>query len=147
MKTLVTLLMLLLTAVPALADKPIAPESIPGTSRVSAEQLVEMINTTPDLVIIDARHHKEYAKGHIEGAHYLLDTDMTPERLARKVPNKETPVVFYCNGERCARSTNAAKQAVSWGYRRVYWFRGGWQEWHDKGLPVSRKPTEVAGDR
>lgn len=138
MKPLLLLLTLLLPAAAALADKPVAPESIPGTTRITAEELIEMINSIPDLVIIDARRREEYAKGHIEGALFLLDTDMTPEKLASKLPSKETPVVFYCNGERCTRSTNASKKAVKWGYRRVYWFRGGWQEWSKKGLPVSR---------
>lgn len=138
MKPLFLLLPLLLAAPPTFADKPVAPESIPGASRVTAEELVELIASTPDVVIIDARRHEEFAKGHIEGAIVMLDTDMTQEKLASKVKSKETPVVFYCNGERCARSTNATRKAVSWGYRRVHWFRGGWQEWHNKGLPISR---------
>jgi rhodanese-related sulfurtransferase len=138
MKPLILLLTLLLTATSALADKPVAPETIPGTQLITAEQLVELIDSTPGLVIIDARRHEEYARGHIEGAIFMLDTDMTPEKLSSKVRSKNNPVVFYCNGERCVRSTNASKKAVSWGYKRIYWFRGGWQEWHSKGLPVSR---------
>jgi rhodanese-related sulfurtransferase len=138
MKPLILLLTLLFTTTSALADKPVAPEAIPGTQLITAEQLVELINSTPGLVIIDARHHEEYARGHIEGAIFMLDTDMTPGKLGSKVHSKETPLVFYCNGERCARSTNASKKAMSWGYKRIYWFRGGWQEWHSKGLPVSR---------
>jgi rhodanese-related sulfurtransferase len=138
MKPLILLLALLLTATSALADKPVAPEAIPGTRLITAEQLVELISTTPGLVIIDARRHEEYARGHIEGAIFMLDTDMTPEKLSSKVRSKNTPVVFYCNGERCVRSTNASNKAVSWGYKHIYWFRGGWQEWRSKGLPVSR---------
>lgn len=138
MKRVLFLLALLLTATASFADKPFAPESIEGATRISAEQLVEMFNTMPDLVIIDARHREEYKKGHIETAQCMLDTEMTRAMLGKRVHSKETPVVFYCNGERCMRSTNAVKKAVSWGYRRVYWFRGGWKEWSEKGLPVSR---------
>lgn len=138
MKPITLLLSLLFAAFSALADKPIAPDAISGTTRINAEQLLELLDATPALVIIDARRREEYDRGHIEGAIFMLDTDMTPALLAKQLPGKETPVVFYCNGERCARSGNAAKKAVSWGYRQVYWFRGGWQEWSDKGLPVSR---------
>lgn len=137
MKPRVLLLTLLFAATPALADKPVAPVTIPGTHIINAEQLIELINTTPELVIIDARRREEYARGHIEGAICMLDSDMTPEMLGSKVQNKESPVVFYCNGGRCVRSTNASKKAVSWGYKRIYWFRGGWEEWRDKGLPFS----------
>ena len=138
MKPLAMLLTLLLASPLAHADKPLAPDTIPGTTLITAEQLVELINTTPGLIIIDARLHDEYAKGHIEGSLFMLDTDMTPEKLCNMVRTRETPVVFYCNGERCKRSTNAASKAVSWGYRRIFWFRGGWREWTNKGFPVSR---------
>lgn len=123
---------------PAAADKPIAPADVPGATGVSAEKLVELVAALPQLVVIDSRRQEEFEKGHIEGAVNLLDTDMSPARLARLVTKTDTPVLFYCNGERCLRSSNAAKLALEWGYRKVYWFRGGWKEWSDKGLPVAK---------
>lgn len=131
-------LFLLHFAFPTLADKPLAPDSVPGTLRVSAEQVVELILSSPKLVAIDSRHADEFAKGHIEGAINLLDTDTTPESLARHTHGKDIPVLFYCNGERCLRSSNAAKTAVSAGYRKVYWFRGGWTEWVEKKMPMAK---------
>lgn len=132
------LLSLFAWSLPAAADKPVAPTDIPGATAVSAEKLVELAAATPQLVIIDSRREEEFEKGHIEGAANLLDTDMTQEKLARLVPGKSTPVLFYCNGERCLRSTNAAKLALGWGYLKVYWFRGGWMEWREKNMPVVR---------
>lgn len=123
---------------PAAADKPVAPAEIAGATNVTAEKLVEMVAATPQLVMIDARRQEEFEKGHIEGAVNLLDTDMTQAKLAKLVPGADAPVLFYCNGERCLRSTNAAKLALGWGYRKVYWFRGGWKEWSDKNLPVAK---------
>lgn len=126
-------------AFPALADKPLAPDSVPGTTRVSAEQSVELILANPRLVIIDSRHVEEFAKGHIEGAINLLDTDTTPETLAIHLASKNVPMLLYCNGERCLRSSNAAKTAVTAGYKKVYWFRGGWMEWAEKKMPIATK--------
>ena len=117
-------------------EKPYAPETIPGAVIVSAEEVVELILSRPELVIIDARKKVEYAKGHIEGAINLLNTDMQAEDLAVLVPEKTSPIVFYCNGIRCLRSSDGAKKAMEWGYRNVFWFRGGWKEWTDKRLPV-----------
>jgi len=130
-------LFLLHLAFPALADKPLAPDLIAGTTRVSAEQALEIILAHPKLAVIDSRHAEEFAKGHIEGAINLLDTDTSPETLARNVAGKDTPMLLYCNGERCLRSSNAAKTAVKAGYKKVYWFRGGWAEWVEKKMPVA----------
>mgnify|MGYP006285210345 CR=1 FL=1 len=138
MRRVLPYLLFVLAAAPAFAEKPVAPESIPGTQRVDAEAVVDLILTEPDLVVIDARRSEEHAKGHIQDSVSLLDTDTTPETLAEHVPTKQTPVLFYCNGERCLRSTNACRKAVGAGYKRVYWFRGGWIEWTEKELPVAR---------
>lgn len=131
-------LFLLHLAFPVLADKPIAPDSVPGTTRVSAEQAVELILANPRMVIIDSRHAEEFAKGHIDGAVNLLDTDTSPETLAKHLAGKDAPVLLYCNGERCLRSSNAAKTAVNAGYKKVYWFRGGWMEWVEKKMPIAQ---------
>ena len=130
--------LLLLFTVSAQAEKPTAPEQIEGATNLSAEQVIDLILAQPELVIIDARKQEEYAKGHIENAVSLLDTKMSEEALAQHVPSKQTAVLFYCNGKRCMRSTNAANKAIAWGYSRVYWFRGGWGEWREKQLPVSK---------
>lgn len=129
---------LFLWAWPAAADKPVAPDTISGAMNVTAEKLIELAANTQQLFIIDSRRREEFDKGHIEGAVNLLDTDMTRPALAKLVPKSDTPVLFYCNGERCLRSSNAAKLALEWGYQKVYWFRGGWKEWSDKNLPVAK---------
>lgn len=123
---------------PALADKPLAPLELRGATVVDAERTVLLIQATPNLIIVDTRLGEEHAKGHIPGAINLLDTDMTEAALSRLAPDRNTPLLFYCNGERCLRSSNAAAKAAAWGYRTIYWFRGGWQEWQQKELPVAR---------
>lgn len=117
-------------------EKPHAPDSIPGAVIVTAEQVVELILAKPDLVIIDSRKKSEFTKGHIEGALNLLNTEMQRADLETRIPEKATPILFYCNGERCLRSSDALRKAMDWGYRNVFWFRGGWKEWTDKRLPV-----------
>lgn len=138
MKRFLVPLLLLLFAVSVQAEKPTAPEHIEGATNLSAEQVIDLILNQPELVIIDARKQEEYSKGHIENAISQLDTAMSEEALAQHILSKATPVLFYCNGERCMRSTNAANKALSWGYSKVYWFRGGWVEWREKQLPVSK---------
>lgn len=125
-------------SLPALAEQPFVSAEIPGVVKVNAEEVVDLINSLPLLVVIDSRRKDEFEEGHIEGALNITDTEMTPARLIRIAPRPDTPLLFYCNGERCQRSSIAAKLALKWGYRKVFWFRGGWQEWSAKYLPVAR---------
>lgn len=132
------LFLLLLPLAETWADSVTAPASISGATTLSAEEVIELILNEPALVVIDSRMDDEYLKGHIEGAISLPDTQMSERALARHVASRDTPLLFYCNGERCRRSTNAITKAQEWGYGNLYWFRGGWLEWRDKKLPVTR---------
>lgn len=113
------------------------PDQIPGTTKVTAEEVISLAEKYDDLVIIDARTAQDYAGGFIEGAISLPDTDTNPAALAKVIPAKDTPVLIYCNGIKCGRSVASSKIAVADGYSKIFWFRGGWDAWVAKGLPVS----------
>ena len=132
----VFLLLLIFTNGILASDKPFAPTELDGAVIVSAEEVVNMILNNKQLTIIDSRKRTEYVKGHIEGAINLLNTEMKPDDLESLVPDKSNALLFYCNGIRCLRSSNAISESIKWGYTNIYWFRGGWSEWTEKKLPV-----------
>ena len=124
-------------APPALAGE--AALTIRGAVTVDADDLIALVQTSSDLVIIDNRTIADYDAGHIEGALHLIDTELTDEgALARVVRSKDAPVLFYCNGVKCGRAANATVKAVSWGYSRVYYYALGIAEWKKRGLPLVR---------
>lgn len=118
------------------AEKPYAPESLPGATILTAEEVISMILGNPDLVVIDSRKKTEFIKGHIEGAINILNTELEIEDLESIVPDRSAALLFYCNGVRCLRSSDSITRAVDWGYTNLFWFRGGWKEWTEKRLPV-----------
>ena len=117
-------------------EKPYAPESLPGATILTAEEVISLILENPALVVIDSRKKTEYLKGHIEGAINILNTTLSPEDLEMVAPDKTSALLFYCNGTRCLRSSDSIKKAVGWGYSNIFWFRGGWNEWIEKRLPI-----------
>ena len=137
-KRLFFTLVVLLAAVPmAWAEKPIAPDSLPGVTTVNAKQTIALILNSPELVVVDARLPEEFQKGHIEDAISLVDSAVNEVILEQTLSNKNTPVLFYCNGPRCLRSSRAAQKAQKHGYTNIYWFRNGWVDWIKSDLPVS----------
>jgi len=131
------LIVLLLKAAPVSSEpKAVTRDNIKGAMTVTAEESIKLIISNPELVIIDARKQIEYIKGHIEGSINMLNTDMTLESLAPFIAEMDTAILFYCNGPRCQRSSDAVTKALSWGYKNVFWFRGGWEEWQEKRFPV-----------
>lgn len=127
-------LAVLCVAAPVMAQD--APMEIKGTKTVTAEQIVDLVTKKPNLVVLDNRKPEDFAAGHIEGAIRLIDTDVTAEALAKHIKSKETPVLFYCNGLKCGRAAKAAAIAVEQGYKEVYYYALGIDEWSKKGLPL-----------
>lgn len=127
--------LLLLCAVPmaAVADK--SPESIEGTTKVTAEGFIELVDAIPNLIVIDSRIPGDRKQGYVEGSISLPDVETNCDTLAKHIPDKSAATLFYCNGVKCGRSAKAVKIALACGYSNVYWFRGGFEEWLAKGYP------------
>jgi PQQ-dependent catabolism-associated CXXCW motif protein len=65
------------------------------------------------------------------------------ERLASATGGDLTRrVVIYCH-ETCWLSWNAARRAIHYGYRNVYWFRDGIEGWRAAGLATAVVKPEV----
>jgi rhodanese-related sulfurtransferase len=125
-------------AVPADSEV-VSPDSIPGTTKVDAEGVLELAEKNPELVIVDARIRQDRLQGYIEGSISLPDVDTSCESLARVIPRKSTPILFYCNGPKCGRSVHSSRKALGCGYASVYWYRGGFEEWKNKNYPYLKK--------
>jgi len=55
--------------------------------------------------------------------------------------DKDRPLVFYCLKD-CWMSWNAAKRALSIGYRHVYWYPEGSDGWAAAGYPLEARQPE-----
>lgn len=114
-----------------------APEVLEGATPVTAEELSDLIKGMDNLVLIDTRRELDFKSGTIAGSVSLPTSRPSPSALANVVPDKTTPVVFYCDGVSCSQSIKAVKKAASYGYVNIFWFRGGMDEWVQKGFPVT----------
>jgi rhodanese-related sulfurtransferase len=126
----------MLVDVMAEAGEYLSPSAIEGATTIDAEQLIALVVEHPGTVLIDSRVGTDRADGYIEGSVHLVDSKADCDSLSRLIGTRTTPVIFYCNGVRCDRSGRAAGIAVTCGYRDVYWFRGGIEEWRAKEFPL-----------
>lgn len=117
----------------------VVPDAIEGAIKVDAEDIFELAESQPELVIIDARLAGDRKEGYIEGSISLPNTETSCERLAEVIPQQSTPALFYCNGIHCGRSVKSIEIARACGYSMIYWFRGGFEEWQAKGYPYPKK--------
>jgi rhodanese-related sulfurtransferase len=88
----------------------------------------------PDgVMIIDSRPTaRKYDLGHIPTAINIPDSQF--EKLLDKLPaDKDTLLIFYCDGPECLLSHNSAFKAEKLGYTRVHVYAAGYPDWLKQG--------------
>ncbi|MDH5513307.1 MAG: rhodanese-like domain-containing protein [Gammaproteobacteria bacterium] len=136
----IAIVWVMVLTLPARAENGVPyPDEIPGTTKVDAEGILDLVDKIPQLVIVDARIRQDRLQGYIEGSISLPDIETDCKSLAKVIPGKTAPVVFYCNGPKCGRSVKSSRKALDCGYTRVYWFHGGFEEWMHKNYPYLKK--------
>ena len=115
------------------ADK-VSPTSVAGATTITAAEAKALFDQ--GVLFIDVRRNTEWEAGRIPGAvHLELKKVYSKKTLSKQIKPSE-PVVIYCNGPKCMRSSNASKKAVAWGFTKVHYFRGGIPAWQVAGYPV-----------
>jgi len=123
------------------------PTSLAGAVILSAEQVVDLVRQSAQ--VFDVRSEKEYLDHHLPGAHSLpyeerskketgFDSKLDRFDLTVLPRDRDSPIIFYCNGGECWKSYKASVTALKAGFRKVFWFRGGFPEWRQKGLPLQK---------
>ena len=106
-----------------------------GLPLVNREALWEKVESGEDFVLVDALSPMSYAMSHLPGA-----VNIPPEGCerwaARRIPEKTTEVVVYCQNPECESSVQVANRLLELGYENVSHYPGGKSEWAAGGLPL-----------
>ena len=134
-------------------------ESGQRTAEVSTEQLRGIL-AEKSAIVLDARPFREFAISHIPGAvnvaakpgvpmsAYVSDVAEIGRLLNGK---KETPLVLYCNGPYCGKSSRLSEELLAAGYTNVRRYQLGIPVWRALGGLTEIEPDGlrhvVANDR
>ncbi len=106
-----------------------SPTEVEGATTVDSATAKDLFDR--GVPFIDVRSTNNYEAGHVPGATHL-STALTESELA-EVAGKNQEVIIYCDGPTCTRSSSVCKKAVSWGWKKVYYFRDGYPGWKTAG--------------
>jgi rhodanese-related sulfurtransferase len=90
-----------------------------------------MIQSSPNLVVLDVRTADEYAQGHLKGAINIPLSDL-PVQIGEFDRNR--PILVYCRTG--VRSAQASTILVNSGFTQVYDMEGGLDAWINAGYPT-----------
>ena len=122
---------LMLFSSTVLADSPM---TVSGANTIDTPKAKALFDQ--EVAFLDVRKDSDWDAGRIPGAiHIELKKKLNAESMAGEI-GKNEPVVIYCNGPSCMRSSKATAKAVGWGYTKVYYYRDGFPAWKAASYPV-----------
>jgi len=102
-------------------------------SYITAEELLQKIESQADVLVIDVRHEEYYGTDHIKGAISIPYATIVAREFVLP-PTKE--IVLYCGCPNEETSTMAARELIKQGFSGVEVLKGGHTVWSEKGYPT-----------
>jgi rhodanese-related sulfurtransferase len=116
-------------------------EPNPVTPEISTREMEQILEQgkTP---VLDVRSAQEYAIAHIPGSRNFYEKEV--EQITAAFPDKNTALVFYCNGPYCGKSKRLSEEMVKRGYTGIRRYQLGLPVWRALGHTVQ---TDLPGAR
>lgn len=95
------------------------------------------------ILFVDARDPEEFEDGHIAGAVNLPLFQLNDYTSTISSLSKSEPIVTYCEGSDCDMSIRLGNELFSKGFKKVFVFFGGWEEWKEADYPVITSSTNI----
>lgn len=99
--------------------------NISDYKQISMEEVVEMMKTEEEYIILDVRTLEEYESGHIPNAICIPNETIGTDEISQ-LPNKDQLILVYCRSGN--RSKQASEKLIQLGYTNVVEF-GGIIDW------------------
>jgi rhodanese-related sulfurtransferase len=111
---------------------------------ITREALKGMIDRNEDFILVDVLSPECYEEEHIPRSINIPLEDI--ENKAKELLKDGKEIVVYCGSFQCNMSSLAAEKLTEIGYKNVYDYEGGLQDWKDAELPLeSSKHAKAAG--
>ncbi|GIK61459.1 MAG: rhodanese-like domain-containing protein [Ignavibacteriota bacterium] len=103
---------------------------------VTLDQAYKLFNS--GVLFIDARDEADYVLGHISNSINIPFDDFDNHKQKLEKLSIEKPMVVYCAGTDCDLSHLLANLLFEKGYKQVYVFFGGWNEWIEANYLIDK---------
>lgn len=121
-------------AEPVKAEPVKVEQTATSTSKtVNLAQFKKLI-ASPSTLLVDARMQDKYDVAHIGNAINIFGAEVeqhVPDILNLNLPMDKV-IVVYCDGGHCELSHRVANVFMTLGYKNVFVYTGGWEEWSTK---------------
>lgn len=112
-----------------------ASVSIGGARVIKAEEILKLAVIDEEMVILDVRNSELHTKGNIAWSETFSPDPASLKYMGKKIADRQTSIIVYGN-RNSSTAAKSAKKLAAYGYKNVYWFKGGFPEWKEKSLKI-----------
>jgi rhodanese-related sulfurtransferase len=98
---------------------------------MSRDELKEKLDRGDTFKLYMTLDWQAFEHSHIPGSIHLDNIDKEAASLS-----PEDEIVVYCSNPACPSSINAYRMLRNLGFKNLYRYAGGLEEWHDAGYPL-----------
>lgn len=105
-----------------------------GVAYITQNELKAMMDKGEKFTLVDVLTPESYSQHHIKSA-----INIPYEKIETEAPTmlkKDEKIVVYCASYLCPASTAAFKKLTEMGYKNVFDYKGGLEEWQKAGFPM-----------
>jgi rhodanese-related sulfurtransferase len=102
---------------------------------ITREEIKAKIDGGEEVILVEALPPKYFEDVHLPGAINIPHTEV--EELAPGLlEDKSAEIVVYCSNRACQNSPQTARRLEALGYKNVFDYEEGKQDWIEAGLPT-----------
>ncbi len=103
---------------------------------ISCEGLKERLDREDNLKVVMTYHEWAFRAKHIPGSINIFNKEMATDLV-----NPDDEIVVYCINQFCSASIYAYRLLFENGFKNIWRFAGGIQEWEEMGFPLEGEDT------
>jgi polyisoprenoid-binding protein YceI/rhodanese-related sulfurtransferase len=111
---------------------------------ITLEEVQQMLAAGENVILLDIHPGEFFAEEHIPGARNACVYEVTfLEQVRAITTDLDRPIIAYGSSSRSLASARAVEKLAAAGYRNLYDFAGGLDEWNGAGCPLERHPEQA----
>jgi rhodanese-related sulfurtransferase len=103
---------------------------------ISRNELKQRLDAGEPITLVEALPQRYFEAEHLPGA-INIPHDEIRERAADQLPDKDATIVVYCASTACQNSAIGTQILTAMGYRQVFEYVEGKQDWKDAGYSLA----------
>lgn len=111
---------------------------------IQRQKLQETLNLKPNVQLVEVLPKENFNDFHLPGAINIPVGDGFEKMVQKALPDKNQPIVVYCQDADCPASQKAGQKLDDLGYKEVYDYEAGKQDWKEAGLQVEEVDAVIS---